>query len=141
MLHNVCTCTATLHYDLTLYLLNAFGADIGDTQIVSNISNMYLEQIHAYLDCVFGIMILHGKHPKTNWHYYVAYSADKGTVGEANQLMIGAGFRDASEYRWIMLECKDAYHQVTSQPNITFKQGYLVVESICERFNLTASQF
>ena len=51
-------------------------------------------------------------------------------MGEANQLMIGAGFRDVSEYRSIMLECKDAYHKVTSQPKITFKQGYLVVESI-----------
>ena len=66
MLYNVCTCTASHHYDLTLYLLNAFGADIGDTQVASNISNIYLEQIHAYLDSVFGIMVLHGKHPKTD---------------------------------------------------------------------------
>ena len=86
-------------------------------------------------------MILHGKHPKTNWPYYVAWAADKGTVGEANQLVIGAGFRDVAEYRWIPLTCKDAYEKVVSAPSITFKQGYLTVDTICNRFNITATQF
>ena len=55
--------------------------------------------------------------------------------------MVGAGFRDVSEYRWIMLECKDAYEKVFSGSKITFRQGYFVVESICKRFNLTTKQF
>ena len=55
--------------------------------------------------------------------------------------MVGAGFRDVSEYRWIMLQCKDAYEKVSSDPKITFKQGQIVVKSICDRFNLSPKQF
>ena len=99
VINNVCSCSASYHYDPTLYLLHAFGVDIGDIQVVHNIANSYLEHIHSYLDMVFSLFILHGNHEKTNWSHYIAWSADKGTVGEANQLMIGAGFRDASRYR------------------------------------------
>ena len=140
-MNNICSTTASRHYDPTLYLLHSFGADIGDTQVVSNVANMYVNQIHSSLDAVFSIVILHGKHQKTNWPHYVSSSADKGTVGEANELMLGAGFRDAHEYRWIMLQYNDAYETIITNPKITFKQGYLVVQTICKRFNLTAKQF
>ena len=95
----MCSSIASRHYELTLYLLHAFGQDIGDTQVANNIANSYLEHIHNYLDAIFSICILDGKHSKTKWYHYISYSADKGTVGEANQLMIGAGFRDAHQYR------------------------------------------
>ena len=71
----------------------------------------------------------------------MSYSADKGTVGEANQLMLGAGFRDAHQYRWVMIACKDAYHNVISGPRITFTQGYLAIKNLCYRLNITANQF
>ena len=99
MLHTVCSYSALPHYDPTLYLLHAFGSDIGDTQVVSNIANNYLKHIHLYMDMVFSMTVLHGKDPKTRWCYCVAYSADKGTVGQTNQLMVGAGFRDNRQYR------------------------------------------
>ena len=99
LVNNVCSCTPSSQYDPALYLLHAFGVDVGGTQVVQNISNTYLEQIDSYLDMVFCLSILHGKHRKTNYCDYVSWSADKGTVGEANQLMTGVGFRDASGYR------------------------------------------
>ena len=141
MVNNVCTATASNHYDPTLYLLHAFGTDIGDTQVVSNVANSYVEQIRLYLDALFSISILTGKHPKTNWYHYAAYSADKGTVGEANQLMLGAGFRDVTEYRWIMLSARDAYETIVTQPKVTFKQAYNAVKRICNRFNISVKQF
>ena len=60
MVNNVCTTTASNHYDPTLYLIHAFGADIGDTQVVSNVANSYIKQIRLYLDALFAISILHG---------------------------------------------------------------------------------
>ena len=110
-----------------MYLLHAFGADIGDTQVVSNVANDYLSQIHSYLDAVFSIVILNGKHQKTDWSHYLAFSADKGTVGEAIELMLCAGFRDVRQYRWIMLLYKDAHETVISDPKVTFRQGYVAV--------------
>ena len=65
-MNNICSTTASRHYDPTLYLLHAFGADIGDTQVVSNVANEYINQIHAYLDAIFSIVILHGNHQKTD---------------------------------------------------------------------------
>ena len=70
-----------------------------------------------------------------------SWAADKGTVVEANQLIIGAGFRDVAEYRWIPLTRKDAYEKVVAAPTITYKQVYHVVNIICNRFNITAIQF
>ena len=40
-----------------------------------------------------------------------------------------------------MLTCKDAYDTVVSDPKITFKHGYLIVETICKRFNITPKLF
>ena len=72
MMHNVCSCTASTHYDPSIYLLHSLGGDIGDTQLASGIANTYLEHIHSYLNAIFSMMVLHGKHPKTNWPYYVS---------------------------------------------------------------------
>ena len=55
--------------------------------------------------------------------------------------MLGAGFRDGCQYRWIMLLCKDAYETVIYDPKVTFRQGYLVVKTICQRFNMKVKRF
>ena len=60
---------------------------------------------------------------KMPWSHYLVRSVDKATVGEANQLMIRAGFRDASNYRSLMLKLKNAYANIVSDPKITLKKG------------------
>ena len=75
------------------------------------------------------------------WSHYLVRSVDKATVGEANQLMIRAGFRDASNYRSLMLKLKNAYANIVSDPKITFKQVYFTVESICTRFKVSTKTF
>ena len=72
IMHNVYSSTASTHYDPSIYLLHALGADIGDTQLASNIANTYLQHIHSYLNAIFSTMVLYGKRPKTNWPYYMS---------------------------------------------------------------------
>ena len=40
-----------------------------------------------------------------------------------------------------MLKCEDAYDNIVSGPKITFRQGYLTVESICNRFKISPKLF
>ena len=55
--------------------------------------------------------------------------------------MLGAGFRDVTEYRWIMLSARDAYETIVTHPKVTFKQAYSAVKRICNRFNIAVKQF